>query len=274
MNHDKSRLRLALPKPIQRPTLLPTVAKLSIIFLVSILSSAIVANTPALAAPQSYTCTYYLVRRGDTLTTIGRRYGVTVQMMMSANGMRSTRIYSGRSLCIPRYTPVTVVRRPPHNDMYQFPYNPFNANNPYNNPYNVYNPCISGSGVRVIAINGVPVDQVPYNSNCLPPNVVYTPPPPAYNAFPCTKGYFNASNLCILQPYPVKVGSTAYAVWNISDFTYGEFDMGDGRGFVGPITHEQQVAIPNVMGPRLIQLRWQDHAGNWQYDSMTLQVVP
>jgi hypothetical protein len=66
----------------------------------------------------------------------------------------------------------------------------------------------------------------------------------------------------------------AYAVWNISDFSYGEFDRGDGQGFVGPIAHEQKVEVPNVTGPRLVQLRWKDTAGNWHYDSFTIQVTP
>src|SRR6266542_2195175 len=65
----------------------------------------------AIAAPSStsavnaYTCTWYLIRRGDTLTKISRRYGVTIRAIMAANGMRSTRIYAGRYLCIP--IPVT-----------------------------------------------------------------------------------------------------------------------------------------------------------------------
>ena len=273
MNHDMARSKLAPPTTGQRSIQIPTVLKLAIIFAAGILLSVVVANSSALAAPQSYTCTYYVVRRGDTLSGIGLRYGVTVRAVMNANGLRGTRIYSGQRLCIPRNPPAAYVPRQEPRD--------------YAN-WSPYIPCGGGTGVQVVSVNGVPVSQgYAYAAvNCMTPLVVYNPPPVVYNppavvyspptggAFPCTKGYFNASNLCIQQPYPVKIGSTAYAVWNISDFTYGEFDMGDGRGFVGPITKEQRVAIPNVTGPRLIQLRWQDHAGNWQYDSMMLQVVP
>jgi len=208
----------------------------------------------------------YTVRRGDTLSAIGVRYGVSVQSVMRANGMRTSRIYTGQRLCIPR-----VVVQDDREDRDRRPHN-FPVVPTFHPTFPTYNPCLYGPGVWVIAINGVPVNQGSFPGNCQPPNVVYTPP--AYNAFPCTKGYFNPSNLCVQQPYPVKVGSTAYAVWNISDFSYGEFDMGDGRGYIGPISHEQQVGIPNVTGPRLIQLRWKDRAGNWQYDSMTIQVVP
>jgi LysM repeat protein len=211
-------------------------------------------GAPAMAAPSNYTCTYYLVRRGDTLSAIGLRYGVTIRAVMSANGLRSTRILAGSRLCIPRYSappppPRWEPRVPPS--------------------WPAYNPCPYGTGVQVLSVNGVPVNTG--TNNCQPPNVNY---PPANGAFPCTRNYFNASNLCVQQPYPVKVGATAYAVWNITDFVYGEFDMGDGRGYIGPIAREQQVAIPNVTGARLIQLRWQDKAGNWQYDSMTIQVTP
>ena len=43
----------------------------------------------------------YQVQRGDTLYSIARRYGVTVQALMAANRLTSTTIYVGASLCIP-----------------------------------------------------------------------------------------------------------------------------------------------------------------------------
>lgn len=206
---------------------------------------------PAQAAPQNYTCLYYKVRRGNTLSGIGARYGVTVRQIMNANGMRSTRIYTGTTLCIPRYVPVKHQPAHPHPQPPSMQYCPDETG--YNCPLNP---------------NPIPY---PYGWSWYQPVVVI----PLISApFPCSKGYFNESNLCVLQPYPVSTGTTAYAVWNISDFSYGEFDMGDGRGFVGPILHEQKVQIPNVTGARLIQLRWQDRAGNWHSDSMTLQVAP
>lgn len=94
------------------------------------------------------------------------------------------------------------------------------------------------------------------------------------STYPCTRNYLNASNLCILQPYPVKSGTTAVAVWRIVNFSYGEFDAGDGRGYVGPIRAEQQWAINNVTSARVVRLRWKDRAGAWHSDYMTIRVTP
>ncbi len=55
----------------------------------------------------AYTCQYYIIRWGDNLTRISYRYGVSIGAIMSANGLRSTRIYAGQRLCIPVYTPTT-----------------------------------------------------------------------------------------------------------------------------------------------------------------------
>lgn len=44
----------------------------------------------------------YRVRRGDTLTSIARRYGVTVEALMSRNGLDSDDIRTGQTLTIPR----------------------------------------------------------------------------------------------------------------------------------------------------------------------------
>jgi tetratricopeptide (TPR) repeat protein len=45
--------------------------------------------------------TVYVVRRGDTLYSIARRYGTTVQAIMSANGLTNYNIYVGQQLYIP-----------------------------------------------------------------------------------------------------------------------------------------------------------------------------
>jgi LysM repeat protein len=57
----------------------------------------------------AYTCKYYTIRRGDTLTKISNLYGVTIRTLMQVNGLKTTRIYTGRRLCIP----VTVVKPAP-----------------------------------------------------------------------------------------------------------------------------------------------------------------
>lgn len=46
--------------------------------------------------------TRYRVRRGDTLWTIARRHGVSVERLKSANDIRSSRIAAGQTLVIPR----------------------------------------------------------------------------------------------------------------------------------------------------------------------------
>lgn len=43
----------------------------------------------------------YVVRRGDTLYSIARQYGVTVQAIMAANGLSNYNIYVGQQLRIP-----------------------------------------------------------------------------------------------------------------------------------------------------------------------------
>lgn len=44
----------------------------------------------------------YRVKRGDSLSEIARYYGVSVQQLANANGIRNpNRIYAGQVLCIP-----------------------------------------------------------------------------------------------------------------------------------------------------------------------------
>ncbi len=60
--------------------------------------------TVALAAPatmRTYAQTTYVVQRGDTLSAIARRYNISVQTLMSYNGLTNTTIYVGQQLLIP-----------------------------------------------------------------------------------------------------------------------------------------------------------------------------
>ena len=50
--------------------------------------------------------TVYVVRYGDTLWDIARRFGTTVRAIVAANNLPSTRIYAGQRLAIPRHAPV------------------------------------------------------------------------------------------------------------------------------------------------------------------------
>lgn len=103
-------------------------------------------------------------------------------------------------------------------------------------------------------------------------------PPSGTTVFPTTTdracsvaGGFALSNLCI-ETWPVAPGATAYAVWRIADFRYGEFDRGDGQGFRGPIAAQMRVDVPNVTAPRVVRLRWFDTANREYIDSIVIQV--
>jgi LysM repeat protein len=57
---------------------------------------------------------YHTVRFGDTLNSISRLYGVSVQALMAANNIYNANlIYAGQSLCIPGNTPVPPPPPPP-----------------------------------------------------------------------------------------------------------------------------------------------------------------
>lgn len=60
----------------------------------------------AIPGSQPDSATNYIVRRGDTLFSIARRFGTTVQAIMAANNLRSTRIYVGQRLVIPGHDSV------------------------------------------------------------------------------------------------------------------------------------------------------------------------
>jgi hypothetical protein len=113
----------------------------------------------------------------------------------------------------------------------------------------------------------------------LPPGVPPTPTaqpntvPLNGDSFPCSRAGLNRSNLCVLQPYPAKRGNTVSVVWRIADFKQGEFDSGDGRGYIGPINAEMRIDLPKVNAPRTIRLRWIDSSGRENVDSFAIQVV-
>ena len=75
-----------------------------ILFVVLLVVNVAVALTlvPAASAQTSGGCTaYHTVQRGDTLFSIARRYGTTMQEIQSFNGIANpNRIYVGQSLCV------------------------------------------------------------------------------------------------------------------------------------------------------------------------------
>ncbi len=64
-------------------------------------ATGVSSNTTANA---DYSCRYYLVHWGDNLYRISLRFGVSIDAIMRANRLWSTRIYAGRYLCIPTET--------------------------------------------------------------------------------------------------------------------------------------------------------------------------
>ncbi|HHV27445.1 LysM peptidoglycan-binding domain-containing protein [Anaerosalibacter bizertensis] len=61
---------------------------------------------PGAVPPQPVPCPngfYYTIRSGDTLYSIGQRYGVSVQELMAANpGINPNNLRIGQTICIPR----------------------------------------------------------------------------------------------------------------------------------------------------------------------------
>lgn len=70
------------------------------------------ALAPGNTALGAYTCRYYIVRRGDTLTRLSNLFDVSIKTIMQVNRLRSTRILIGRRLCIPVYKAPSPVPTP------------------------------------------------------------------------------------------------------------------------------------------------------------------
>src|SRR5262245_46197818 len=70
-----------------------------VVFIVAVISWSVADPAPAHAD------TVYVVQRGDTLAAIARRFGVSYQAIMQANGIANpNRIYVGQRLIIPMPT--------------------------------------------------------------------------------------------------------------------------------------------------------------------------
>lgn len=74
-----------------------------LLWLVSSLLGATMVPRVVYAAPVAVADpeTVYIVQRGDTLSALARRYGVTVQALVAYNSLASTNIYVGQRLLIP-----------------------------------------------------------------------------------------------------------------------------------------------------------------------------
>lgn len=59
-------------------------------------------STPVVGTPSPSTGASYVIKSGDTVSSIASRYGVTINSILEANGLsRSSIIYAGRTLTIP-----------------------------------------------------------------------------------------------------------------------------------------------------------------------------
>lgn len=153
-------------------------------------ASAAVA-APSTSPQAGYTCrAYHTVTFGDTLNSISRLYGVSVQSLMAANNIYNANlIYAGQSLCIPGSTPV-----PP-------------APPPSPSSCGTYYTIKWGDTLSSIAARyGTTTQAIMYANNIANPNYIYAgmilyipcgskPPAPA-PSYPQWKGeYFNNQDL-------------------------------------------------------------------------------
>ena len=104
----------------------------------------------------------------------------------------------------------------------------------------------------------------PAGPTAAPPSVA-TPIPSA-----ATVG---SRNILKVNVNPVGSGGTVYASWSIPNFKEGEFDKGNGAGFVGPINAAMTVDVPSVTSARTLRVRWRDTSGQQLEDTLILQVA-
>lgn len=85
-----------------------------VLVVLTVIALLITLIPPAtVAAPPEQGNVAYIVRWGDTLFSIARRFGITVPALMTANGLTSDYIYAGQLLTIPIGAPITPPPPPP-----------------------------------------------------------------------------------------------------------------------------------------------------------------
>ena len=74
-----------------------------IVFGILVCALLVLGTSAAWAGPPQSSPTVHIVRWGENLTSIARRYGTTVQAILAVNGLANpNRIYAGQRLIIPR----------------------------------------------------------------------------------------------------------------------------------------------------------------------------
>lgn len=79
---------------------------ITVFSVVSLIGPSRIVSAAPLPSESEASFSVYVVRYGDTLSGIARRYGVSVASLMQANALRSTTIYTGQRLIIPAGSPV------------------------------------------------------------------------------------------------------------------------------------------------------------------------
>ena len=101
----RSRVQISAPRPTQLAILLRVSREIRIVIAVLALlcaTSFSLTTLPSTAAPRNSESAWYKVRKGDNLTVISRRFGVTVQDLRNDNGLRSDTIAIGQKLTMKR----------------------------------------------------------------------------------------------------------------------------------------------------------------------------
>ncbi len=179
---------------------------------------------PASAVSSSPSGSTHTVSRGDTLFSIGRRYGVTVNAIMQANGLTSTLIYVGQQLIIPAPGSVS----PP----------PGNPSDVAWTRYTVR----SGDTLAAIAYRyGITVNDIVQANNLYNPNYIYpgqTLIIPAGQMRPPNQPaatYYTVQSGDTLTSIALRYGTTVYALMHANNLSNPSF-----------IYPGQQLVIPGM----------------------------
>jgi LysM repeat protein len=60
-------------------------------------------EAPAAPAEEAYAGTLHKIEKNETLSSISRKYGVSIEAIVKENGLRTTRIFAGKTLKIPTH---------------------------------------------------------------------------------------------------------------------------------------------------------------------------
>jgi LysM repeat protein len=182
---------------------------------------------PGSAAPSSPSGSTHTVRQGDTLFSIGRRYGVTVNAITQANGLTSTLIYVGQELTIPPAGSVS----PP-------------TENPTDVAWTRYTVQPGDTLTTIACRYGITVNDIVQANNLYNPGYIYpgqTLIIPAGQMRPPTQPaatYYTVQSGDTLASIALRYGTTVYALMHANNLSNPSF-----------IYPGQQLVIPGMAPP-------------------------